>query len=151
MTKRPMTCAAAAAELARLGDTDLLKRLTFSETDLLTEVPGGFDTYTLKDVLHNWNPDTSVLILRNIPAAIAATMTEDAGSTPRLRVIEPVSGKDVDSLRALFQMTVCQDGTEGRTEDSQMTQLVEAGFTVDRVLRLSTGHAVFDCTAAFTS
>lgn len=141
--ERADTCRRAEAELERLGNAELSKRLSFVEVDILTEVSGGYDLYTLKNVLHNWNPETSVRILRNIRAAMGETTEQGAGSAPRLLVIEPLVEHEVDWLRALFQMTVCQDGVEGRTEESQIAQLKEAGFTVEQVIRLNTGHAVF--------
>jgi hypothetical protein len=138
--ERADTCRRAEAELRRLGNPELLKRLSYTEVDILTGVPGGYDLYTLKNVLHNWNPDTSVRILRNIRAALTAS----AGQPGRLLVIEPLVERGVDWMRALLQMTVCQDGTEGRTEESQISQLTAAGFRVARVVRLTTGHAVFE-------
>jgi hypothetical protein len=141
--ERADTCRRAAAELQRLGNAELLKRLSYAEVDILTDVPGGYDLYTLKNVLHNWNHASSVQILRNILAAMTETARQGGGTVPRLLVIEPLAGQEVDWLRALLQMTVCQDGTEGRTESSQISQLKEAGFTVERVIRLTTRHAVF--------
>ncbi|WP_043268383.1 methyltransferase [Streptomyces sp. CT34] len=142
--ERADTCTRAAADLRRTGDTDLLERLSYVETDILSRVPRGHDLYTLKNVLHNWNPESSVRILRNIRAALTETAERRAGPVPRLLVIEPLIEREVDWMRALFQMTVSQDGTEGRTEEGQIAQLEEAGLTVERVVRLATGHAVFE-------
>ncbi len=144
--ERADTCRRAAAELRRLGNAELLKRLSFVEINILSEVPGGYDLYTLKNVLHNWNSESSVRILRNIRAALTETTKQGAGRVPRLLVIEPLIEHEVDWVRTLFQMTVCQDGVEGRTEESQISQLKEAGFTVEQVVRLNTGHAVFEST-----
>ncbi|UQA97424.1 acetylserotonin O-methyltransferase [Streptomyces halobius] len=142
--ERADTCARAAADLRRIGSTDLLERLSYVETDILSKVPGGYDLYTLKNVLHNWNPESSVRILRNIRAALTGTAEQPGGRAPRLLVIEPLIEQEADWMRALFQMTVSQDGTEGRTEEGQIAQLEEAGLTVERVIRLATGHSVFE-------
>jgi SAM-dependent methyltransferase len=147
--ERADTCRRALAELERVATPELRNRLGFTEIDILAEVPSGYDLYTLKNVLHNWNPDTSLRILRHVRAAVTKT-AQDGRPVPRLLVIEPLVEQEVDWMRALFQMTVCQDGTEGRTEDGQVAQLEQAGFEVERVVRLATGHAVFESAAVTT-
>lgn len=146
---RPDVCTRAAAELAASGDKDLAERLTHQPGDFLQEVPAHADLYTVKNVLHNWNHEHSVVILSRIREAMERTGADrSAGQGPRLLVIEPLIENDFDWMRVLFQMIVCEDGTRGRTDEVQRTQIAEAGLEVLDTLRLSTGHTAHICAAA---
>lgn len=100
-------------------------------------------------MLHNWNREHSVVILGRIREAMERTGAgRPVDERPRLLVIEPLVETDVDWIRVLFQMVVCEDGTRGRTDEVQRAQITEAGLEVLDTLRLSTGHTVHICAAA---
>ncbi len=144
---RPDVCTRAAAELAA-ADPGLAARLTYHPGDFRTEVRAGADLYTVKNVLHNWNHDNSVVILGRIREAMERTAADRPGGVrPRLLVIEPLIESGLDWMRVLFQMVVCEDGTRGRTDEVQRAQITEAGLDVLDTLRLSTGHTVHICAA----
>jgi O-methyltransferase domain len=52
------------------GDASLGNRLQKVAGDFLTEVPSGGDVYILNRVLHNWNDETAIRILRACRSAI---------------------------------------------------------------------------------
>ncbi|MGW4576995.1 methyltransferase [Streptomyces tendae] len=146
---RPDVCARATAELAASDREDLKDRLVYRPGDFLQEVPAGSDLYTVKNVLHNWNHEHSVVILGRIREAMERTDADrSAGGRARLLVIEPLIETDLDWMRVLFQMVVCEDGTRGRTDEVQRAQIAEAGLKVLDTLRLSTGHTAHICAAA---
>ncbi|GAA4997853.1 methyltransferase [Streptomyces hyderabadensis] len=146
---RPDVCERAAAELAAPGREDLAERLAYTPGDFLKEIPGGADLYTVKNVLHNWNHDNSVVILSRIREAMERTGAgRPADQRPRLLVVEPLIETDLDWMRVLFQMVVCEDGTRGRTDEVQRTQIAEAGLDVLDTIRLDTGHTAHVCAAA---
>ncbi|MCX4760224.1 acetylserotonin O-methyltransferase [Streptomyces sp. NBC_01275] len=143
---RSGVCERATADLAASDQAALAERLTFHPGSFLEEVPAGADLYLVKNVLHNWNHDNSVVILSRIREAVERTGADRAPSDrPRLLVIEPLVETDVDWIRVLFQMVVCEDGTRGRTDDVQRAQITEAGFEVRSTFRLATGHTVHEC------
>ena len=96
--------------------------------DFFACVPGGGDTYTLKDILHDWDDDRATIILRNIRQAMRAGA--------RLLVIEriippgnaPSAGKLVD-----ITMLVLTGGKE-RTEGEYRTLLRAADFAVQEIV-----------------
>ncbi|MFD5191257.1 methyltransferase [Streptomyces sp. NPDC058357] len=146
---RPDVCARATAELATSDRKHLAERLTYQPGDFLEAVPVDADLYTVKNVLHNWNREHSVVILGRIREAMERTGAgRPVDERPRLLVIEPLVETDVDWIRVLFQMVVCEDGTRGRTDEVQRAQITEAGLEVLDTLRLSTGHTVHICAAA---
>ncbi len=109
-------------------------------------MPAGADLYVVKNVLHNWNHANSVVILSRIREAIERTGADRAAQDrPRLLVVEPLIETDIDHIRVLFQMVVCEDGTRGRTDEVQRAQITDAGFEVAGTFRLATGHTVHEC------
>jgi hypothetical protein len=75
----------------RLREAGLLDRCSVVAGDFFGSVPAGHDLYVLKRVLHDWDEEKSIRILRNVRQA----MDEDA----RLLVIEGiVRSEDTESL-----------------------------------------------------
>ncbi len=135
------------AQLHATGDDDLIERLSFVATDFFDAVPAGGDVYVLKNVLHNWSADSSVRILASVRAAMVQTIESEsepaAADPPILLVVEPLLGHDsVSSIRALFQMVVCEEGTRTRSEQDMREQAERAGFAIRSIRLLSTEHSV---------
>jgi len=132
---RPETALQAAAILSA---SPVANRVEARGGDFFAAVPPGGDLYLLKQILHDWDDDECVRILRSIRAAIS-----DRG---RLAVIEyllpeacvPHSGFAMD-----VHMMVLSSGRE-RTL-SEYTRLFEAaGFTLDRVTENPRGQSIVE-------
>ncbi|MGW2640808.1 methyltransferase [Streptomyces sp. NPDC001348] len=133
------------------GDQDLIRRLSFTEADFFEEVPSGADAYFLKNVLHNWSPESSARILRTVRRAMTRTVEESDGlaAEPVLFVIEPLLGHDnASAIRSLFQMVVCEEGTRIRSVEDMREQAEAAGLQVRSIRNLSTEHSVVECVLA---
>ncbi|HEU5316429.1 MAG TPA: methyltransferase [Chloroflexota bacterium] len=96
-------------------------------------VPAGIDCYALKFVIHDWEDDESVAILRTVRRAMGAP-----GETPRgtLLLIERVIEPPNRGMRAKFSdlnMLVSPGGRE-RTLDEYAALLDTAGFRLTRVI-----------------
>lgn len=104
-------------------------------------VPRGADAYVLKHILHDWDEERCVAILRNCRAAM------DRGG--KLLVIEALveeTSDDYGVLADLHMMIVCCDGRErGRAEYAKL--LAAAGFRVERVLEAPTPVAIIEAIA----
>jgi hypothetical protein len=104
-------------------------------------VPKGADVYMLKHILHDWDDERCVAILRNCRAAM------EPGA--RLLVIEALvedATEDYGALADLHMMVVCCDGRErARSEYEKLLAL--AGFRLDRVLEAPTPVAILDAVA----
>ena len=66
----PGVVEAAREELERSG---IANRCEAVGGDILSSVPGGGDVYLLSRVIHDWDDEKSILILRNCRAAMART------------------------------------------------------------------------------
>lgn len=115
-----------------LDDAGLAARTDVAEGDFLIEVPGGGDVYLLSFVLHAWDDDHAVALLR----AVRAAMHPGA----RLLIVErplPVEGEDAEigSLHDLH-MLVTTGGRE-RSEAEYVALLGAAGL--GRAATIDTG------------
>ncbi|MFH8796408.1 methyltransferase [Streptomyces sp. NPDC017941] len=118
----------------RLGTLGLADRTDFTAGSFFDALPPGGDVYTLSRVLHNWNDDRAVQILRRVREA----MPEHGRLLVLERLERPVSegatlsrqaaqGRLVDLL-----MLVMMEGWD-RSEEEYRGLLDAAGFTVRAV------------------
>src|SRR2546422_2517504 len=105
--------------------------------DFFDSVPEGADAYVLKQIIHSWNDEEAVRLLRNWRSAIrpdGPLMIIGAGRrTPGA----PVS----HAGRIAWMMLVLSPGRE-RTESEYATLLREAGFSLARVITRVTGSII---------
>lgn len=112
----------------RLSSFEQAGRCQIVGGDFFASVPSGADTYSIKDILHDWNDEQAMLILSNIRRAIP----EDGHLLVIERVLadddRPSPGNWID-----MSMLVLTGGRE-RTESEYRTLLSESGFQVRRLL-----------------
>ena len=108
-------------------------------------VPGGADAYLLKSILHDWDDERCLLILRNCRRAMH--------SGARLLVVERIASVSVganphDQLvaRADLNMMIANGGCE-RTESEYRRLLESAGLKLGQVTGLVSGFSVIDAVA----
>jgi hypothetical protein len=108
----------------------LANRCEFRSADFFAEVPAGADAIIMKHIIHDWDDDNAVIILRNCRKALAGK--------PNAKIIlvesvlpvgnEPHLGKFID-----LEMFVFPGGRE-RTEDEFRALLAKAGLRLTRVV-----------------
>ncbi|MFB4265733.1 methyltransferase [Nonomuraea sp. GTA35] len=102
--------------------------------DMFAGVPAGGDVYVLASVLHNWDDDDAVRILRNVREAM-----NHEGRVLILEVVlpdseEPHLGKDID----MRMLAIFNGGTE-RSRDEYAAVLDQAGLVLSDVVELGSG------------
>ncbi|NUR88049.1 MAG: hydroxyneurosporene methyltransferase [Nonomuraea sp.] len=102
--------------------------------DFFTAVPPGGDVYLLASVLHNWDDDDAVTILRNVRAAM-----NPGGRVLVLEVVLPDDeaahlGKDID----MRMLAIFNGGTE-RSREEYAALLDRAGLRLAEVVELGSG------------
>ncbi len=115
----------ARGHLARFG---LDGRCRFSAGDFFAAIPEGADTYLMQHILHDWEDEKALAILRNIRRAI--------NRDGRLLVIESVVGAGPASAFVNFkdiEMLLLPGGRE-RTEAEFAGLFSAAGFRLTRVM-----------------
>jgi hypothetical protein len=137
-------CAAGAAALA--AEAGVGDRCRFIGGDFFTAVAEGADVYLMKSVIHDWNDDRGVAILR----ACRAAMRADA----RLLIVEVVvparpGTSPLDQMIAGtdLNMLVMTGGRE-RTEAQYRALCEVAGLRVARVLPTATAFSLIEAVPA---
>lgn len=138
----PEVVATARARMARMGLGD---RCSTVAGDFFSSVPSGGDLYVLRQILHDWDDEHCVELLRVCRRAMPAHA--------RLVVVERLAedggtGQDARfaALMDLYMMTVL--GGEERSGRAFGALLGKAGFTVRAVHRLPTAVAVIEASPA---
>lgn len=103
-------------------------RVTLTPGDFFEQVPSGADLYLLKNVLHDWDDEQCLLILKNVRAAMQQRQ--------KLLIMESfIDRSQPDPMVAgadMQMMMVCVEGRE-RTEADFRRLLSLSGFTPGRV------------------
>jgi O-methyltransferase domain/Dimerisation domain len=132
----PHVVEGAASTLVRGGIAD---RCASIGGDFFESIPAGGDAYLLKQVLHDWDDDRCVAILKNCRRVMP--------STSRLLLIEfvlppgnePFLGKWVD-----LHMLVMAPGARERTVDEYQSLLLRGGFTMCSAVPTPIGPSVVE-------
>jgi len=96
----------------------------------LDGVPDGADAHVLKSVIHDWDDEQSLAILRNCHRALP-----EQGTLLLVERIVPARGQqDPATVLVDLQMLALTGGRE-RSEDEYRALLAAAGFTLTRVIR----------------
>ncbi|MDD7935619.1 methyltransferase [Actinomycetospora straminea] len=96
--------------------------------DFFTAVPAGADCYVLSSVLHDWEDDDAVAILRTVRAAM-----DPAGRLLVLEVVLP-EGDEPHVGKLLDIMMLALVGGRERTEREYATLLDRAGLRLERTI-----------------
>lgn len=122
------------AARARFEASGMHERCTFESGDFFEAVPGGADVYVIKHVLHNWDDERAVTLLRRCAEVMPA-----AG---RVFVVEAIllPGNRRDGARMFdLEMLVLTGGGRERSKPEFRRLLSRAGLRLDTTVRLSDG------------
>ncbi|MFG2005993.1 methyltransferase [Spirillospora sp. NPDC048911] len=102
--------------------------------DFFESVPAGADAYVLKSVIHDWDDEQSVAILRNCRAAAGTDAGAGAGTGAKVLLLETVvpeviTPEHTGIVMGDMNMLVCTGGRE-RTEEEFRRLLEAAGFAL---------------------
>ena len=118
--------AGAAPRIQAMGLTD---RCTTQSGDFFTAVPAGGDAYIMKHIIHDWDDERALAILRNIRTAMG-------GKRGRVilldSLLQPGNAPDFGKIIDL-EMMVMPGGRE-RTADEFRVLFASAGFAMTRII-----------------
>ncbi len=133
----PQATTEAPVLLRKFGVED---RVAFEHGSFFDAVPAGGDVYILSHIIHDWNDEQSLGILRNCRAAM--------GTTSRLLIIELVlqDGNPSGFGSSDISMLVLAGGAE-RTASEFETLLGKAGLQITRVIPTTTSASIIEARA----
>jgi hypothetical protein len=104
-------------------------------------IPAGADAYFMKHIIHDWDDDDCVRILRNCKAA----MPDHAKLLVCERVVPP--GNDPSLAKTMdLVMLVLTDGGRERTEEDFRNLFARAGLRLTRVIPTRTDNSILEVT-----
>jgi hypothetical protein len=136
---QPEVVAGAPAMIAAQG---LQGRVEAAGGDFFASVPAGGDAYVMKHIIHDWDDERSIAILRNIRRAMA-----DSGKLLLIEsVVPPGNAPDFGKLVDVH-MLVMTGGRE-RTEAEHAALFAKAGFRLTRVVPTQSPVSVVEAVKA---
>jgi hypothetical protein len=118
-----------AASAASLRNGPIAGRCEIVGGDFFQGVPEGADAYLMRVVIHDWNDEDALKILRNCRSAIAThgklVLVES--------ILKPPNQRDVGRFNDLTMLVLAPGGRE-RTEPEFTELLRAAGFSLTRVI-----------------
>jgi hypothetical protein len=125
-------------EAKRSLDPAVLARVELTSGDFFKSVPAGGDVYILKDILHDWENERAVVILKNIRLAMPASA--------KLLVVEGVVPKgDSPSLTKMMDVTMLMfTGGRERTELEHRNLLRAGGFRLTRIIPVTPTTSILE-------
>jgi 16S RNA G1207 methylase RsmC len=112
----------------RLKDEGLAERCEATAGDFFDSVPSGGDVYIVKWIIHDWDDEQSVSILKNCHRAMA--------ENGRLLLVEAVvpDGSEPHFSKYMDLNMLIMTGGRERTEDEYRTLLEASGFKLTRIV-----------------
>lgn len=122
----------------RIRDLGVEDRCRFEPGDFFERIPKGADVHLMKFILHDWNDEESLRVLRNSRAAI-----EPGGRLVLIEMIVP-EGDTPDMVHLMdLNMLVMTGGLE-RTAAEYGALLEQAGFHLERVVPTASPFCVVE-------
>ena len=134
----PAVVAGADPVLQAAGVAD---RCTAEGGSFLEQVPGGGDAYVMKNIIHDWDDESSLTILRNIRTAIAP-----GGKLLLFEMVLPERATSFLGFQLDLEMLVTVGGRE-RTRADYKKLFGQTGFRLDRVIDTVTPISIVEATA----
>ena len=122
----------------RVKDAGVADRCQLVSGNFFEQVPQGADAYLMRHIIHDWEDDKSLTILRNCHAA----MPDDG----KLLVVESVipEGNEPFGAKWLDLTMMLIPGGKERTEEEYRTLYEQAGFNLDRIVPTSAEISVIE-------
>jgi hypothetical protein len=111
-----------------LEEAGVAHRCTVQGGSFMESVPAGGDIYVMKNIIHDWNDEDALTILRNVRTAIA-----DGGKLILLEMVLPQRSSSFIGHMLDLEMLLMVHGRE-RTRVQYYDLLNRAGFRLNRVI-----------------
>ncbi len=108
--------------------------------DFFESLPRGGETYILKNILHDWDDERAIAILKNCHSA----MIENGKLLVIELVIPPGNEPFYGKLLDLNMLITCPGGCE-RTKAEYQVLFEAAGFQLTQIIPTSSGQSIIEC------
>ena len=126
----------------RVAASEVAARLEFATGDFFASVPEGGDAYIMKHIIHDWDDERALTILKNVKRAM-----KQGG---RVLLVEGViAGRNQPDLGKLLdvEMLVSPGGKE-RTADEYKELFARAGLRLTRIVPTKSPYSVLEAASS---
>ncbi len=123
---------------ALLDEQGVSDRVELVSGNFFESVPAGADAYMMKHIIHDWDDESSIKILKNIRSA----MSENG----RVLIIEMVvpDGNEPSPSKALDILMLVMEGGKERTKEEYRRLLEASGFELTRIVPTRSPYSVIE-------
>lgn len=113
-------------------------RVELATGDFFQAVPPGADAYMMKHIIHDWDDESSVRILRNIHSVM--------NKNGKVLIIEMVvpEGNEPHASKALDILMLVMEGGKERTKDEYRKLLEASGFRLTKMIPTKSSYSVIE-------
>ncbi len=113
-------------------------RVELASGDFFKSVPTGADAYVMKHIIHDWDDERSISILKSIGTAM-----NQGGKVLIIEMVVP-GGNEPSPAKAMdLQMLIMESGKE-RTKEEYRRLLKAAGFRLTRIVPTKSPYSVIE-------
>ncbi|HZE72220.1 MAG TPA: methyltransferase [Pyrinomonadaceae bacterium] len=116
----------------------VLHRVELASGDFFQSVPAGADAYMMKHIIHDWDDESSIKILRNIHSAI-----NENGKVLIIEMVVP-EGNEPHPAKVLDILMLLMEGGKERTKDEYGKLLEASGFRLTNVISTKSPYSVIE-------
>lgn len=116
-------------------------RVELSTGDFFKSVPAGADAYMMKHIIHDWDDESSVTILRNTREAL-----NEGGKVLIVEMVVPEGGEPHPS-KALDILMLVMEGGKERTAKEYETLLRASGLRMTRIIPTKSPYSIVEADA----
>lgn len=131
----PSVIEGAASLLEKEGVAERVEKVS---GDFFASVPSGADAYIMKHIIHDWNDEQCVTILKNIYSAM-----NENGKVLIVEVVVPTGNEPHFSKIMDLEMLVSPGGVE-RTDEEYKELLAAAGFCLTRIIPTKSPYSIVE-------
>ncbi len=131
----PFVIEGAGALLDEQGVTD---RVELVSGNFFESVPAGADAYMMKHIIHDWDDESSIKILKNIRAAMS-----ENGKVLIIEMVVP-DGNEPSPSKALDILMLVMEGGKERTKEEYRRLLEASGFKLTRIVPTKSPYSVIE-------
>ena len=121
-----------------LAEEGVCDRTELVSGNFFESVPSGADAYMMKHIIHDWDDEKSVKILRNIHSAM-----DENGKILIVEMVVP-EGIEPHPSKALDILMLVMEGGKERTKDEYGKLLEASGFRMTRVIPTKSPYSVIE-------
>jgi hypothetical protein len=113
-------------------------RVELAAGDFFQTVPAGADAYMMKHIIHDWDDEHSINILRSIHSAMNIN-----GKVLIIEMVIP-EGNEPSPSKALDILMLVMEGGKERTKDEYRGLLEASGFRLTRIIPTKSPYSVIE-------